>query len=65
MVTPFCEVSMNSLQFAKNSGTGKRGSDSQAFMQLQNIQIDSPVQAISTVEESHFTGTLVDSSPRT
>ena len=38
MWVPCCGVSVNSPQFAKDSGTGKRRGDSQAFRQFQGIQ---------------------------
>ena len=65
MLTQCCEVSMDSPQFAKNSGTGAWRGDSQASRQLQDIQENPLVQAISLVEESNSAGTLVDGSPRT
>ena len=38
MLTPCCEVSTNTPQFAKNPGTGERRGDSQAFRRLQEVQ---------------------------
>ena len=64
MLTPCCEVSTDSVQFAKNSGTGERRGDSQAFRQLQEVQGDTFLQALLLVEESDSAGTLVDGSPR-
>ena len=65
MLTLCCEVSMDSPQFAKNSGTGKMRGDSQAFRQLQEVQGNESLQAFSLVEESNSAGTLVDGSART
>ena len=65
MLTPCCGVSMDSSQFANNSGTGDWRGDSQAFRQLQEVQGDIFLQARSLVEESNSAGTLVDGSPRT
>ena len=64
MVTPFFEVSMNSLQFAILQAYG-------VPRRLLGVQVapgrsgEPAVHAISTVEESHPAGTLVDGSPWT